>query len=233
VSNANNQPPDTPVPAQIEPDDDPAPEPAPAAPIEPTDDPAPEPATAAPTPNETYQQLSGPAGRRRRRTRRKTAKFAPLRTLKPSATPRRRSTRTRMRTAFAARRNHQSSLPDLPMEHWACHGTALNPDTGNIAEYKELSTCSDGKLWSHSNADEIGRMFQGLGPDSYMPKGTETLWFIDRHKIPKHKKPTYVRVVCADRPEKPNDACAGLLEGTALCTPATKRQKLLTYLLVS
>jgi hypothetical protein len=95
-------------------------------------------------------------------------------------------------------------LSHLHQEHWACHGTALNPDTGTIAEYKELSQCSDGKLWSHSNADEIGRMFQGLGPDSYMPKGTETLWFIDRKDIPKHKKPTYVRVVCADRPEKTN-----------------------------
>jgi hypothetical protein len=51
------------------------------------------------------------------------------------------------------------------------HGTAVNPDTGGIAEYKELSTCSDGNLWQASNADEIGRMFQGLGPDSYMPTG--------------------------------------------------------------
>ena len=84
------------------------------------------------------------------------------------------------------------------------HGTAVNPDTGGIAEYKELSTCSDGNLWQASNADEIGRMFQGLGPDSYMPTGTNTLFFIDRKDIPKHKKTTYVRVVCADRPEKTN-----------------------------
>ena len=92
----------------------------------------------------------------------------------------------------------------MPPEHWCCHGTAINPDTGNIAEYKEFSGCSDAAHWQHSNTDEIGRMFQGLGPDSYMPTGTNTLWFIDRKDIPKHKKPTYVRVVCADRPKKPN-----------------------------
>jgi hypothetical protein len=88
--------------------------------------------------------------------------------------------------------------------HFAMHGTAVNPDTGGIAEYKELSTCSDGTLWQASNADKIGRMFQGLGPDSYMPTGTNTLFFIDKKDIPKNKKPTYVRVVCANRPEKTN-----------------------------
>jgi hypothetical protein len=88
--------------------------------------------------------------------------------------------------------------------HYAMHGTAVNPDTGGIAEYKELSTCSDGNLWQASNADEIGCMFQGLGPDSYMPTGTNTLFFIDKKDIPKNKKPAYVRVVCADRPEKTN-----------------------------
>jgi hypothetical protein len=88
--------------------------------------------------------------------------------------------------------------------HHAMHGTAVNPDTGGIAEYKELSTCSDGNLWQSSNAGEIGRMFQGLGPDSYMPTGTNTLFFIDRKDIPKHKKPTNIRVVCADQPEKTN-----------------------------
>jgi hypothetical protein len=88
--------------------------------------------------------------------------------------------------------------------HYALHGSAVNPDTGGIAEYKELSTCTDGVLWQASNADEIGRMFQGLGADSYMPTGTNTLFFIHKKDIPRNKKPTYVRVVCADRPEKTN-----------------------------
>jgi hypothetical protein len=73
-----------------------------------------------------------------------------------------------------------------------------------IAQYRELSECSDGIHWQASNADEIGRMFQGLGAKSYMPLGTETLWFIHRDQVPKHKQPTYVNVVRADRPEKLN-----------------------------
>jgi hypothetical protein len=68
------------------------------------------------------------------------------------------------------------------------HDTTVNPDTGGIAEYKELSTCSDGNLWQASNADKSGRMFQGLGPESYMPTGTNTLFFIDKKDIPKKKE---------------------------------------------
>jgi hypothetical protein len=37
-----------------------------------------------------------------------------------------------------------------------------------------------------------------------MPTGTNTLFFIDKKDIPKNKKPTYVRVVCANRPKKTN-----------------------------
>jgi hypothetical protein len=84
------------------------------------------------------------------------------------------------------------------------HGTAVNPDNGGIADYKELSTCRDNNLWQASNADEFRCMFQGLGPDSYMPTGTNTLFFIDEKDIPKNKKPTYVRAVCANRPKKTN-----------------------------
>jgi hypothetical protein len=47
-------------------------------------------------------------------------------------------------------------------------------------------------------------MCQGLGPDLDMPTGTNTLFFIHKKDIPKHKKPTYVRVVCAYQPEKSN-----------------------------
>jgi hypothetical protein len=88
-------------------------------------------------------------------------------------------------------------------EHWAMHGTAINPDTEAIAGYNELSRCSDGALWHESNTEEIGRMFQGLGPTSNMPTGTNTLYFISPTELPKDSKPTYIRVVCADRPEKP------------------------------
>jgi hypothetical protein len=84
------------------------------------------------------------------------------------------------------------------------HGTAMHPETGMVAEYKALSKSSDGLEWKASNTEVIGRMFQDLGPNSTMSSGTETCFFIDKHNIPKSKKPTYIRVVCADCPEKTN-----------------------------
>jgi hypothetical protein len=43
--------------------------------------------------------------------------------------------------------------------------------------------------------DEFGRVCQGLGPNS---DGSETLFFIPKHSIPKGRTVTYARVVCAD-----------------------------------
>jgi len=45
------------------------------------------------------------------------------------------------------------SLDSVP--HAALHGNAFNPNTGELAEYKELSNSSDGSLWQHANATEI------------------------------------------------------------------------------
>ena len=80
----------------------------------------------------------------------------------------------------------------------ALHGHAINPDTGAIAEYKELAASSEGHFWQASNAMEIGRLAQGYKDQ----KGTNTLFFIHKHEIPRGKKATYLRVVSAYRPEK-------------------------------
>jgi hypothetical protein len=45
-----------------------------------------------------------------------------------------------------------TELDILYDDHWALHGTAKNLDTGQPAEYAELSTCSEGAQWIHSNA---------------------------------------------------------------------------------
>jgi hypothetical protein len=84
--------------------------------------------------------------------------------------------------------------------HFAYHGNAFNPDTGKLAEYRELSQSSEGPLWQSSNADEIGRLAQGFGA----VKGTNTIFFINVKDIPKGRKATYLRVVAALRPEKAN-----------------------------
>jgi hypothetical protein len=183
--------PDTaPTPTLIPNDDEP---PTPVVPS------TPPPAAALPTtvPSPTIPHINTTVNRPRHRPRRRNRK--------PARRSRRIQQNCHARSYHARAQSARTKLFTSNFtSHHAMHGTAVNPDTGGIAEYRELSTCSDGALWQASNADEIGRMFQGLGPTSYMPEGTNTLFFIDKKDIPKHKKPTYVRVVCADRPEKPN-----------------------------
>ena len=93
--------------------------------------------------------------------------------------------------------NTYERMHDQPM-HYALHGHAINPDTGQIADYRELSESSDGSIWKNSNAEEIGRLAQGYGTI----KGTNTIFFIHPSQIPKGRKVTYLRVVSAFRPEK-------------------------------
>ena len=90
--------------------------------------------------------------------------------------------------------------PNSTTYQYACLGSAVNPDTGKIAEFRELSQCSEGALWQASNAEEIGRLTQGFGTQ----KGTDTMFFIAYKDIPKGRKATYLRVVAAFRPEKAN-----------------------------
>jgi hypothetical protein len=124
----------------------------------------------------------------------------------PMTRSRAKQTPTRDHKQATANHADQHSFTDTPTNNnlqYAYHSTALNPDTGTTAEYYELSQCSDGHHWINSNANEIGRLAQGLGPNSQMPTGTDTLFFIKKTQIPPGRKATYLRIVCADRPEKP------------------------------
>jgi hypothetical protein len=99
---------------------------------------------------ETYAQVTGPHGRSHRRAQRKQDKArssAPLPApdaprpptpQAPPAPPQRRGMRKRqpMPKARSALSKAMLSSNELPPEHWACHGTAINPDTGNIAKYR-------------------------------------------------------------------------------------------------
>ncbi len=80
------------------------------------------------------------------------------------------------------------------------HGNAFNSETGQLAEYRELSQCSEGPLWQGSNAKEIGRLAQGYGA----VQSTNTMFFIAASAIHKSRKVTYLRVVVAMQPEKAN-----------------------------
>jgi hypothetical protein len=76
-------------------------------------------------------------------------------------------------------------------EHMALLGNAINPDTGASAEYNELINSSAAPLWIVGNTKEIRRLLD-----------TNTMRFISIKDIPKGIKPTYLRIVCAFRPEK-------------------------------
>ena len=54
--------------------------------------------------------------------------------------------------------------------------------------------------WLRSAANEFGCLAQGLSDNRVEP--TNTIFFIPRSKVPKHKRPTYARFVCSYRPQK-------------------------------
>ena len=77
---------------------------------------------------------------------------------------------------------------------------AVHPETGELSEYRELKHSSDGDKWKQANANEFGRLAQGLPPD--VPVGNNTFEFIHKHEVPKDKSVTYYRIVASFRPQK-------------------------------
>ena len=68
-------------------------------------------------------------------------------------------------------------------------------------EYRDLITDpSTRATWLHSAANKFGHLTQGLSDNRVEP--TNTIFFIPRSKVPKHKQPTYARFVCSYRPQK-------------------------------
>ncbi|KAG7342946.1 reverse transcriptase RNA-dependent DNA polymerase [Nitzschia inconspicua] len=156
-------------------------------------------------PTETFSSLTGPKARRQRRTQRHPKRTTAAPSPEPPVTP--RHTGALPQPTYQAAHLATTSFEQLMLEagvpatyHTALHGNAFNPDTGKIAEYAELSQCSDGAYWRASNAEEIGRLAQGYKHI----KGTNTIYFIRKKQVPHHKKVTYLRIVCAHRPEKEN-----------------------------
>jgi len=124
---------------------------------------------------------------------------APPATEPRSTQPTQRQTRSMTRPRRSVRHIAAAArVPQQQLQHTALHGNAFNPDTGKLAEYGELSRSSDGHLWQASNIDEIHCLAQGHGNI----EGTNTMFFIPVSAIPRNKKATYLRIVCAHRPEK-------------------------------
>ena len=77
----------------------------------------------------------------------------------------------------------------------------MDVTTGKLLEYRQLIKLPHTKVvWLRSGANEFGRLAQGL--KSRKIQGTNTIRFINRKKVPRHKKVTYGRFVCSIRPQK-------------------------------
>lgn len=151
----------------------------------------------------TFTKVTGPLGKRHRKQTRVAITKPPTKTVHPNKlnppAQHQHNTRSKPYTITQSANLVVNAKANLG-QHFALHGNAFNPDTGQLAEYPELSRSSEGSLWQASNAEEIGRLAQGYGTQA----GTNTIFFIPHTAVPKGKKPTYLRIVAAFRPEKTN-----------------------------
>jgi Reverse transcriptase (RNA-dependent DNA polymerase) len=144
--------------------------------------PATAPATANARPDITYAEATGAAARRSRRARKPSAKAQAL-------------------AAVLNRAYDEKHFAFHGITHHCFHGHAVNPDTGKIAEYQELCRSSAGQVWQNGASKEIARLCKGLKKDTTLI-GTNTMEFVKVTSIPRNIVPTYLRIVCAYRPEK-------------------------------
>ena len=91
-------------------------------------------------------------------------------------------------------------LPSNDTQHWA--NAIIDAETGAAMEYRHLvkspKHCKD---WTHSFANELGRLAQGVGGRE---KGTDTIFFIAHAQIPQERRKdvTYGRICVDYRPQK-------------------------------
>jgi hypothetical protein len=163
----------------------------------------------------TWHQVTGHTGKKLRQQMRKNAKKAALAPTIPVQKP---TTSIHTRSPSSANLHVVNSVvddPTIPVLEFCADGTfvlhsatdvmarankAVHPDTGKLAEYQQLRTSSEGHLWEHSCALEMGRLAQGLPPEQ--PEGRDTFRFIPKSKVPKGAKVTYLRIVSTYRPQK-------------------------------
>jgi hypothetical protein len=157
----------------------------------------PAPTTTAQLPPVTYASLTGNMGkaRRARKKKQQTALNHSL-TKPPKHTGHHHNTR-RKKLKILASINQAMALQTLsnPLLN-----AVTDPITGANLELRHLLTGPDSEEWWASNANEFGRLTQGVMP--HMPTGTETMRFIKHTDVPSDRKATYARFVCDERPLK-------------------------------
>jgi hypothetical protein len=91
---------------------------------------------------------------------------------------------------------------------YALLGNAINPDTGTITKYKELSQCTEGLHWQASNAKEVGCRTRGFGEQQAPCSSFPTLVF------PRTRdQRTYKLFLHTDQRTQIHNAFAGQLMG--------------------
>ena len=75
----------------------------------------------------------------------------------------------------------------------------FDSDTGKLLEYKQtIQNPKHQRVWTKSAANEFGRLAKGIRDI----KGTDTIFFVSKSQVLKHKKVIYARFVCEIRPMK-------------------------------
>jgi hypothetical protein len=77
--------------------------------------------------------------------------------------------------------------------------------TGQALNYRALPEGPDRALWSHSMANDLGRLAQGVGksrPAHQWIPGTNTIFFITRRDVPPGRKVTYCKQEATIHPNK-------------------------------
>ena len=112
-------------------------------------------------------------------------------------------------TTLLAHAAARCAYPSALIHKWAL--LVLDKATGKTLEYRQLIQHPYfHKVWNHSYANKLGRLFQGIGTSpngtSKRIKGTDTFFVIQFENIPADRRSeiTYTKVVCKVRPEKSN-----------------------------
>jgi hypothetical protein len=86
---------------------------------------------------------------------------------------------------------------------WLCKmANAVLGKKGKLLEYQHLTANPKTRqTWTHSYGNKLGQLAQGMPSHA---KGTDTIFFIPRHKVLKEraKDITYCLITCSIRPEK-------------------------------
>jgi hypothetical protein len=93
-----------------------------------------------------------------------------------------------------------NSIHQAPIQEWA--NSIIDPETGASLEYRHfLKIPAKAAAWTHSFANELGRLAQGVGGRL---KGTNTIFFIRHDQIPTDRRTdvTYGRICVNHRPQK-------------------------------